>query len=262
MSNINVAGVPCAPMTTGKVFYVDLSSGSDSSKGTNASYPLRTITQALTKCVSGRGDIIVVSGKAQLTAKISINKDNVSIIGLGPDSPMGGETRLSGGEHDILSVEADKVRIENIRLQCLGNATDSAAIAIVGGDDKVAYQTTIRNVHIMLDHAASKGIRINTGSQLARSIVENVRMDADQASYGIGGSGSSSFNIIKDCYFSGPFTSAITLDTSAKDIIVGVKAIGETASVNVIGTLSMVTECRTSVAISGTALAGDNTTVA
>jgi hypothetical protein len=266
MSNINVAGVPCAPMTTGKVFYVDLSRGSDSSKGTNASYPLKTIPAALALCSSGRGDIIVVSGQGSVSESIRITKDAVSIVSLsGNDSPCGGYTRLSTTATvlGIFVIDANKVRIEGIRLTVPGGGRG----VNIRDESGASYQCVLRKLGISLGGASAVGI--NVEGVLSNSLIEDVSVVSANATgtYGILADGSGSLggsyeNIIRNCYMQGPMVSGITLTESYKDVVHGVKVIGATASINVTGTTSMVTECRSDVAISGTALAGDNTTVA
>ncbi|MFA6071780.1 MAG: hypothetical protein WC810_24655, partial [Janthinobacterium sp.] len=120
MTVISVGGVPASPVTSGKVYFVDMKNGSDSASGKDSRYPLATIAAALALCVSGKGDVIYVmapgenadGGESQtLTATVTIDKDAVSIVGIGANAcPTGGAVGVAITNLDAFDVQADKVR--------------------------------------------------------------------------------------------------------------------------------------------------------
>jgi len=70
--------------STGKAFFVDSNTGSNSYDGLSKSTPFGTVTYALTKCTANKGDIIYcMPGHIEAAGGITINKAGVSIIGIG-----------------------------------------------------------------------------------------------------------------------------------------------------------------------------------
>src|SRR5438876_763699 len=74
------------PLTNGNYFFVDSVTGSDGFPGT-AQSPLATLTQALSLCVAGNGDVVVLCpGHAETVSAaggINVNVRGVSVVGLG-----------------------------------------------------------------------------------------------------------------------------------------------------------------------------------
>lgn len=80
-------GVPVLPLlTTGKVFFVDSTTGNNGNDGKSSNSPLATIANALTRCTANKGDVIIVmpghtetiSAAGTLTAVAG-----VTVLGLG-----------------------------------------------------------------------------------------------------------------------------------------------------------------------------------
>lgn len=75
------------PVTTGKYFYVDSNLGNAGNTGLEPTAALATIAQAITKCTTSKGDVIIVMpGHAETVATataFNLNKIGVSIVGLG-----------------------------------------------------------------------------------------------------------------------------------------------------------------------------------
>ena len=94
---VTIRGVPVVQAHPGQVFFVNNSSvlapgGIGGSNGNPGTYqkPFSTINYAVTQCVAGRGDVILVMpGHAESVASagaIAINKSGVAIVGLGVGS--------------------------------------------------------------------------------------------------------------------------------------------------------------------------------
>lgn len=72
------------PKPLGEIFYVDHFTGIDTRDGQNKDFPLKTITEALDRCVNNHGDVILVKeGWSEATENwpIEVNKTGVHIIG-------------------------------------------------------------------------------------------------------------------------------------------------------------------------------------
>lgn len=71
----------------GKVYYVDPISGSDSYDGLTEKSPFYTVNYALTQCVSGRGDVLILLapgvGAANIAEKVTVNVEDLHIRGPG-----------------------------------------------------------------------------------------------------------------------------------------------------------------------------------
>ena len=83
--------------TTGKVFYVNSTLGSDGNIGTDPNFPLRTLGQAQTNARASMGDIVIVMpGYTETrTTALALSKAGVTYIGLG-----------SGASKPVITVNA------------------------------------------------------------------------------------------------------------------------------------------------------------
>ncbi len=113
---ITIKGFPLFTVlqtTRGKVFYVDNNGclSSDNNEGTDK-YPLKTIQEAVGRCVNDRGDVILVAANHKEvithTNTINIDKSGISIIGLGVQDarPM---LSYETSDDAVLSVLAENV---------------------------------------------------------------------------------------------------------------------------------------------------------
>lgn len=87
---LSVRGAKILNTYSGKVFWVDGTSGvgSDSgNKGITPEKPFATIDRAINECITNRGDVIMVSGRHTETVAaasgIALDKNNISIVGCG-----------------------------------------------------------------------------------------------------------------------------------------------------------------------------------
>jgi len=138
-NGITSFGVPIMPaaaanVTTGNIFFVDSSTGSDTNKsGKSPELPFATIDYAIGKCTASKGDIIYVMPGHSETAATQITCDvaGVSILGLGRGQNIPAVT-ANASAVDCINVTADDVYIENIRL--IGAASCTAFINVAAAD--------------------------------------------------------------------------------------------------------------------------------
>lgn len=80
---LNVGGVPTRgmsgiPLTSGQVFFCDYANGSDGNTG-SADSPFKTIYWAYAKCVSGRGDVVVIVSNGLSTGSQRLSVANAQV---------------------------------------------------------------------------------------------------------------------------------------------------------------------------------------
>lgn len=116
----------------GQVFFVSAGSpvayrgigGSDSNDGRTPQRPLSTVSGALSLCVSGRGDtIVLLPGTITVTAPISITVADVTLTTGCAESasyPYGPTIITAAATYDnnLIQVDADNVVIEGIVFEC------------------------------------------------------------------------------------------------------------------------------------------------
>lgn len=110
--------------TTGNVYFVHYSDGSDSNNGT-PKHPFKTLDYAIGKCTANDKDIIfLMPGHSEaISASVAVDIAGISIIGLG-----NGRNRatLTPGITKALNISAANVAVKNIRF-----ATPSASCATI-----------------------------------------------------------------------------------------------------------------------------------
>lgn len=252
-NGVSSMGVPVAPLTKGKVFFVDLESGEDDNSGTIITQPLLTLSAAITKCSSGRGDIIYVMGKSTVTSAIAISSlDNISIIGIpNSNTPHGAQTRIANSSCNVFEItNSHKITIDGLRFTVTGAYS---GITLAGGNG--CFQAVIRDLAFQLNGASAKGISSSSANSPQAGTYENLYFRgyaAAKSSHGIHFSNTSTGNLMRHCYFYG-LDNAIVMTGSASDILDFVYATDCTASFNVTGATSLITNWSSNVAPSGTA---------
>jgi hypothetical protein len=192
-----------------------------------------------------------------LTATVTIDKDAVSIVGIGANAcPTGGAVGVAITNLDAFDIQADKVRIENMRIHMKG--TGSAVK--VTGETGIAAQLHLKNVGIIGNYTGCFGVEVV--GDMYQSTIEQMAMEGVAKGIVSTGSGTTRNNVIRDIYMVGAMDYGIQLPASTRDVVHDCTINGATASIGVTGATSTVHSCRVSVAISDTALAGNNTTVA
>ena len=103
----------------GGVYYVDLTSGSDTRSGKTWGSALLTIQAAIDKAIDLAGTFIYVTGSQTVTTPILCNKYNVHIYGVPDmDNHTGGNCSLTYGVDDspLFLMSKTKLRFENLRI--------------------------------------------------------------------------------------------------------------------------------------------------
>lgn len=149
----------------GQTFYVSSVTGSSSYSGKASNKPKATIAQALALCTASYGDTIIVGpGHAEaLTAEITVSVAGVSIIGKGNGRLRPALTATFGAAGDTLAIDADNVRIENIRFVSSG-ATQNAQIDVTAAD----YQI----VNCVIEQGASNLMGVTLASGAHRGLFD------------------------------------------------------------------------------------------
>ncbi|MBA7714439.1 hypothetical protein ES703_123462 [subsurface metagenome] len=112
---------PTKPM--GEVFFVDHTNGDNDHDGQNKDSPLQTITEALTRCVDSRDDMILVLNCWDSEPDtITVNKRMVHIIGLGIQGGLGASLPAIG-DTPVFTLPA------------AGSKVEIAGFSIGGGND-------------------------------------------------------------------------------------------------------------------------------
>lgn len=119
------------PPTTGKVFWVHSSSGSDAvGRGLDPNAPFRTIAYAVTRCTANKNDtVLVLPGHSEVVNGASaflIAVAGVSIIGLGNGSNRPTVTFTTSTAATI-NVSTANVRMRNIIIDGASGALDAVA---------------------------------------------------------------------------------------------------------------------------------------
>jgi hypothetical protein len=119
---------------TGSYFYVSSTTGSSSNTGTDPNVPVATITQALAKCTSTAGDVIVLLQDHAETltsaSAINITKADVTIVGTGVGTSRAKITMGTAATATI-AVNAANVTIKNISFESA--IDDCAKVFVVEG---------------------------------------------------------------------------------------------------------------------------------
>lgn len=128
-------GSPFMPSTfalggAGRIFWVGNRSGTPAGNGSSPDYPLSTVTAALAKCVSGRGDIIyVLQGHAENIATATAWAAlvaGVNIIGLGQGTNRPTFTFTTSTSQLAVGATISSVLIRNCRFLAAGPAGTTA----------------------------------------------------------------------------------------------------------------------------------------
>lgn len=157
----------------GAVFFVG--GGTVASKGIGASNtnngltpekPLSTIDKGITKCVSGRGDtVVVLPGEVTITSAVAIAKDDVTLTGFTVTGPKSRNptilTLATGADLEMVSIDAANVIFENMTIKNTASAGDSFWIDV--GDTTASPGTILRNLFIDCEGGESTGNQIRIG---------------------------------------------------------------------------------------------------
>lgn len=135
-----VAAPPYGMVPMGRVFWVDYTNGSDA-LGTGAfNDTLKTIAGAIAKCVTGRGDLVLVKpGYSELLGAsdtITISIDDVSVVGLGKNRKR---PKLQF-DSDAASVVISGDRVSLINIAFKNSVSAHPLLVNVTGDNFLAHR--------------------------------------------------------------------------------------------------------------------------
>ena len=172
-NGLTVRGVPITQSHPGKVFWVNNSTvladggigGSDGNPGTYQK-PFRTIDYAIGRCVSGRGDIIMVMpGHAEtITAAgtITLDVNGVAIVGLGTGAARPTLTYTTANTA-ALSWTGDYCTMKNFNF--VGNFLSiAAAILNNGGSDWTVENCDFKDTSAILGFLSCVTTTVSTNS--------------------------------------------------------------------------------------------------
>lgn len=132
-AKIDVEAMRTTHQGFGARWYVDPVSGSDLSPGNSPASPLKTVTAALNKAVSGRGDVIYLlapgAGTANIDERIVITKEDVHIRGPGRGVQFQPSTPDLG---DVITIDANNCSISSLIVRAPATSTADNCITING----------------------------------------------------------------------------------------------------------------------------------
>lgn len=123
--------------STGNVFYVDSTNGSDGNVGTDPNLPLATIGQAQTSATASNGDMVIIKpGYAETrTAVLTLSKAGVSYVGLGAGSLK--PTITVNAAVDGISITAANVMINNFHFAAPATDEATAMVNVAAANAKI-----------------------------------------------------------------------------------------------------------------------------
>lgn len=181
-NGITSFGIPVIPTgvpfgRNSKVFFVDPVNGADGNQGTNKDYPFKTLTQALSVCVSNRGDTVFLFGSTAassslyLSANLDWNKSGVNLVGMCADS-VNPRARIANASTVttlpvMFTVSGSNCTFSNLSF-FNGYAVAEAQNAVtVTGSRNVFHNCRISGIGAVLtaDVTASTSLKITGGSE-------------------------------------------------------------------------------------------------
>lgn len=162
-----------------QVFVVDPRTGDDGQPGT-FQFPMRTLEEAYDRCVSGRGDTVVLMGgprddgstgmTTRLTASLTWSKDYTHLVGMAAPTNVSQRSRITGPStggtfSPVITWSADGCIVKNV--QIFDDYTvDPVAVLLTG------QRNYFENVHFAGmgaatggDDAAGASLKISGGSE-------------------------------------------------------------------------------------------------
>jgi hypothetical protein len=156
--------------TTGTVYYVSSTSGSNENIGTDPAFPKATVAGAQSAATASKGDIVVIlPGHTEtLTAALTLSKAGVGYVGLGYGSMR--PTFTGNGAIDAISVTGANVMIANVRFPAPETDDQTADINVAASNCQI-----ISTYHIGSQTAKNKTDMITVAAGGDDLYVEDVR---------------------------------------------------------------------------------------
>lgn len=172
-NGISSQGVPViggSYYTTGTVFFVDSTTGSNGNSGEDKDHPFATIDYAVGQCTADKGDVIIVmpNHTETVTAAAGLDLDvaGISVIGLGNAECRPLITLTTATTADI-DIDADDITLQNFRIDLTG--VDAVAMGI----DVNAGGFTLKDCSIQVDDTGGQAV----GAMTVAGDINNVTVD-------------------------------------------------------------------------------------
>jgi hypothetical protein len=202
--------------TTGKVYYVSSTKGSNGNIGTDPDFPLATIAAAQSAATASVGDMVVVlPGHSEtLTAALTLSKAGVTYTGLG--NGLLRPTITGNGTIDAIDITGANITVENFQFPAPGTDDQTADINVSGAG------VTIRNTyHIGSQTSKNKTDIITVASGANDLLIEgmqayNVTVDCVSA---ISLEAAVARPVIQNCLIQGTFSTAAVMDEATATLV-------------------------------------------
>jgi hypothetical protein len=236
--------------TTGKIFFVHYTVGSNGNSGKDPGKPFKTLDYAVGRCTANKGDyIILMPGHVEdladttTTGAMDLDVAGITVLGVGSglDQPR---IDFNHADSDFL-VGANGVTIENVHFSATVTGV-KLGIAI----ETTVTDTSIRNCRFIAETVGTDEfvVSINLAAACDRTLIEGCKIDmgaSGGATDGIKLTDASAEVVIRGCYIKGDYSTAcITSDTAAstETIIEFCMLIqGTTGAMNAVAAISMFT---------------------
>lgn len=155
---------------------------SNNNSGLSPKNPLSTIAQAITNCVTGRGDrIILMPGTYSITAALALTKNAVEIYSWMPKAAVISSPNTTGAA-TVLSIDANDVLVDGVTFSCGDQVTTCVDIANTSASNRI----TLRENTLLGAGAVStaKGVQIGDGTNDAADVLLDGNF-IDRFKYGI-----------------------------------------------------------------------------
>ena len=146
--------------TEGGIYYVS-TTGSDENDGTSLDTAFRTLTYALTQCVSGQNDrIFMVTGiyDEPSATGVPVNKNNVTIQGI--KSPVVITNSNPAGDK-VLNVTANNVTLDDLQIKKGETTSSGSSLIYIDG----ASNPRFRDIKVIIEKSGFYGYRYTGGSK-------------------------------------------------------------------------------------------------
>lgn len=165
-------------MTTGKVFFVKPSTGSDGNTGKTPAKALKTLTKAQTLATADKGDVVYLVSESNTAASttdyqstaLAWAKDGVHLIGIGATPFIGQRARIAQlstatNVDNLFTLSADNCYIAGLEVfHGVDDATSKIACLVSGQRNRIENCQLSGAGHATMDTADNPSLKI-TGSE-------------------------------------------------------------------------------------------------
>jgi hypothetical protein len=173
---------PSIPPTSGKYFFVNSATGQDSNgKGGSFDTPFDSLAFAVTKCVSNRGDVIVIaaghSEDITTATYMDVSKNGVTIVGLGSRNlrPVFTLKTVVGA---TFKVSGTDVTIDNVIIDMTGINNVTIGVTVAGAG------LTIKNSKLIINDSSAHAAALPISVGADRFSLENCIVDGNGTATG------------------------------------------------------------------------------